>query len=105
MKILAYEQIWDEAALEAGEADQAELVETIEPDNIGDAIRELRNAGVDPSSSYFCDGMWYTSSETDIFTGDVIERSYFLEGATAAQAEHIYNGLFGRHAQRARRAA
>lgn len=105
MKIAVYEQIWDAAALDAGEADQAELVDTIEPENIGDAIRELRDAGVEPSSSYFTDGMWYTSSETDMFTGDVTERSYFLEGATAAQAEHIYNGLFGRHAQRARRAA
>lgn len=105
MKITVHEQIWDAAAFDAGEADQAELVDTIEPENIGDAIRELRNAGVEPSSSYFCDGMWYTSSEQDVFSGDVTERSYFLEGATAAKAEHIYNGLFGRHAQRARRAA
>ena len=72
--------------------DETDLEEGIGPAQIAAKyIREhALSEGIEPSSSGWTPGDWYSSSEMDISTGDMLERSFHPNGFTPEQEQEIY---------------
>ena len=53
----------------------------------------LRNntGNLEPSSSAYHQGLWYSSSENDIRTGDILERSFHPKGFTPEEEKKIFD--------------
>jgi hypothetical protein len=51
----------------------------------------VQNSGsLEPSSSQFHQGVWYSSTESDMRTGDQIETSFHIVSATPEQEQELY---------------
>jgi hypothetical protein len=51
----------------------------------------VQNSGsIEPSSSQFHQGVWYSSTESDMHTGDQIETSFHVKNATPEQEQELY---------------
>lgn len=49
--------------------------------------------GVHPSSSSWHHGLWYSTHENDIYTGDVVEKSFHPEGFTVDHEKKLFDLL------------
>lgn len=99
---ISYEN-WDEDSIESGETDDRgwEDEEGVDfsddPDETPakDAIKFLRKKGAtNPSSNRYDSGVWYSSEDKDIKSGDVEIKSYHLYGDwTEDEKKEIFKGI------------
>lgn len=97
---ISYE-VWDEDALEAGETDDRgweneegiDFSKDVDETPSKDVANYLKKEGAtEPSSSIFAKDVWYSSTNTDIKSGDTKIKSYHLAGDwTEDELKEIYN--------------
>lgn len=90
---ITYEIITEESAEDGDVAERGwKDEEGKEIENVSDAITFIiSNNALEPSSSQFHKGVWYTAYGDMDFTGEVENYSYHLEGFTENEEKEIYN--------------
>jgi len=54
-------------------------------------ILRSNNGNLEPSSSMYHEGLWYTSNDTDFGTGDILERSFHPKGFSPEEGKKIFD--------------
>jgi hypothetical protein len=54
-------------------------------------ILRSNQGNLEPSSSSYHEGLWYTSNDTDFRTGDILERSFHPKGFSPEEGKKIFD--------------
>lgn len=93
----SYEVITEESAAEGDAAERGWVDEEGEVLGVNAAIEWLRSKGpLEPSSSQFHKGIWYSGPSEDDEYGGMYQEAYHLAGFTEAQQQRIYEGVMPR---------
>jgi len=96
---ICYQTVTPESA-SRGDFASTGIGDTLEFDSIQEIAEYITDnyGGIEPSSSQFHKGIWYTEidPEVDLYTAEETSHTFHIEGATREQEVELYNLLMKR---------